>query len=125
MAANFVVKRTDVLWLNRQDEVFAEIAKLLGVEKADTQTKGWFNKRMRAMGNIIERMSDEETDALDKEAARILREGYSVEQKHKSVPVPMPHMLSLTASFTFSDWRRNIVLQDFTEWRRTIGLKWG
>ncbi|KAF8182686.1 hypothetical protein BJ912DRAFT_928435 [Pholiota molesta] len=83
LAANFVVKSTTVLWLQRRDEVFEEIATLLGVPKADTSTKGWFGKRMEAMGNILNRMSASEKQEVDDEAARILREGYDDDQKRR------------------------------------------
>lgn len=83
--ANFVVKRTDVLWKTRQDEVWTEIADILGIDTADTNTPNWFNNRMVAIGNIIGRMTDAELAQLDKEVARIGNEGYSEEEKRKYV----------------------------------------
>ena len=83
MLAHFIVKRTDVLWKRSQDKVFAEIADILGMEQADTNTPNWFSHRMVAMKNIIERMSSGELAELDKEVAAIAAEGYSEAEKRQ------------------------------------------
>ena len=82
-STGLITKRSDLLWLMRKDEVFVEIARFLGIESADTTTPKWFNKRMEALGNILESMTEEEKAELDEEGARITREGYSDEQKRK------------------------------------------
>ena len=61
------VKPIEVLWQTRQEDVFAEIAKLLGVPSANTNTEGWFSKRMQALKNILRMMSDEEAEELERE----------------------------------------------------------
>lgn len=82
-SANFTVKRSEVIWNKRRDEVFAEIAKLLHVRSADASTPGWFNMRMRALHNVHSHMTEEERLELDTEVARIAEEGYSEEQKRR------------------------------------------
>jgi hypothetical protein len=77
------VKLTDALWLTRENDVNAEIASLLGVPEATAMTPGWFGARMRAMGNIIQRMSAEEKAVLEKERDRISREGHPEEIRRK------------------------------------------
>jgi hypothetical protein len=70
------VKPIEVLWQTRQQDVFAEIARLLGVPSANTNTEGWFSKRMQAMKNILRTMSDEEAEELQREQKRIGTQGY-------------------------------------------------
>ena len=70
------VKPIEVLWQTRQEDVFAEIAKLLGVPSANTNTEGWFSKRMQALKNILRTMSDEEAEELEREQKRIGTQGY-------------------------------------------------
>lgn len=70
------VKPIEVLWQTRQEDVFAEIAKLLSVPSANTNTEGWFSKRMQALKNILRTMSDEEAEELEREQKRIGTQGY-------------------------------------------------
>ena len=70
------VKATEVLWQTRQQDVFAKIARLLGVPSANANTPGWFNKRMQALKNILSTMSDEEAEELEREQNRIAAQGY-------------------------------------------------
>jgi len=70
------VKPIEVLWQTRQQDVFAEIARLLGILSADANTPGWFQKRMLAMKNILSMMSDEEAEQLERERERIGTQGY-------------------------------------------------
>ncbi len=79
------MKRSDVVWLQQRELVFEEIARLLGEESASTDTKGWFNKRMTAIGNIIAAMTEDEKAALDKEAGRIADVGFPPEERMRSV----------------------------------------
>jgi len=78
-------KLTQVLWLTQEKDVLAEIASLLGVPEANTKTPGWFGVRMKAMGNIIERMSPEERAELEKERERISQEGHLEDVRRKYV----------------------------------------
>ena len=70
------VKPIEVLWQTRQEDVFAEIAKPLGVPSANTNTEGWFSKRMQALKNILRTMSDEEAEELERKQQRIGTQGY-------------------------------------------------
>lgn len=75
------MKRPDVLWGMRRDEVWKEIARLLNVEKASFETEGWFTKRTTAMGNIIDRMTKEQLAELDAQVEEIQQQGYPEEQQ--------------------------------------------
>ena len=79
------VKLTSALWLTHEKDVHAEIASLLGVPEATTTTPGWFGTRMKAMGNIIARMSPEEKATLEQERERISWEGHLEELRRKCV----------------------------------------
>jgi hypothetical protein len=82
-SVNLKVKRTDVIWNTRRDEVFCEIAKLRGLEEANTSTPEWFKSRMKALGNILGRMTDEEKSQLDEEVSKIANAGYPEEQRRR------------------------------------------
>ena len=79
------LKLTDALWLTQREDALAEIATMLGVSQATTNTPGWFGVRTTACGNIIQRMSPEEKAALEKDRDRICREGHPEEQKRRFV----------------------------------------
>ena len=70
------VKVTEVLWQTRQQDVFAEIARLLGIPSVNANTPGWFHKHMQALKNILSTMSDEEAEELEREQKRITAQGY-------------------------------------------------
>ena len=91
--SKLLVKRTDVVWLQQREKVFEEIARLLGEESASTDTKGWFSKRMTAIGNIIAAMTQSEKDALDKEAGTIAAIGFPPEERIRSVRRPTWHQM--------------------------------
>ncbi|KAH9481975.1 hypothetical protein JR316_0006505 [Psilocybe cubensis] len=76
-------KRTTVLWRTRPDDVYKEIASILGLEHADSTTPLAFETRSRAMGNIISRMTPQEKRALDREAETLNTVEYTDEQKLK------------------------------------------
>lgn len=79
------IKPIEVLWQTRRDDVFAEIAHLLGIESADTTTPGWLNKRMEALKNVMDSLSVEERAELDKEHKRIATQGYPEDVKRRYV----------------------------------------
>jgi len=70
---------TDILWQTHQGDVWAEIAAILNVELADTQTPGWFEMHMTPMKNILNRMTEEEKSKLQEEADRMAKEGLPAE----------------------------------------------
>ena len=74
---------TDILWWTRQGEVFSEIASIMGIESANTNTPGWFSVRRTAEKNILDRMTDIEKDKLREEADQIAVEGLPVEVQRK------------------------------------------
>lgn len=71
--------------MNHRDEVFAEIATLLGVPKADVSTPGWFGQRMKALGNILAQKTEQELMEFDREVAKIAEEGYPLDQQIQCV----------------------------------------
>jgi hypothetical protein len=74
---------TDILWWTRQDEVFEEIANLMGLESANTNTIGWFPLRTKASKNILDRMTEEERGMLETEAERLQKEGLPPDVQRK------------------------------------------
>ena len=86
------VKRTDVLWSQHRETVLSEIASLMGTETIDTSTRGWFGKRMTAMGNIIARMSDAERKELDLEVEKFASTGYPESTHIQYVYPPAPYV---------------------------------
>ena len=56
--------------------MWEEIGRLLGVENADSMTPGWIGKRMEAIHNVLEKMTDAENQELNRETRRINAEGY-------------------------------------------------
>lgn len=79
------VKRSDALWVLHREMVFEEIASILGLPSASQATPKWFQTRMKAIGNILRRMSDEEKQALDDEVREIAENGYPEPERAKYV----------------------------------------
>lgn len=79
----FKVKQIEVLWETKNDLVWAEIATLLGTDTADSNTPHWFTKRMKALKNVYERLTEEEKIELQGECNRRELEGNPEEVKRK------------------------------------------
>jgi hypothetical protein len=79
------VTRNQILWRTRKEVVFAEIARLLGIQSADANTPGWLGKRMKAMQNVYERMPPEEKAELEMERKKISIEGHPEDLRRQYV----------------------------------------
>ena len=73
---NFCPKRTEVIWHTQRQDVMDEIANILGVEEATTETQGWFAAQTPAIKNIINKMTGEELTALDIKVEEIALHSY-------------------------------------------------
>lgn len=80
---NFRPKRTEIIWGTRRQDVMDEIAKILNLEEATTQTPGWFPVRTQAIKNIIEKMTPEEVRKLDMEVEETAKRGNKDELKKR------------------------------------------
>ena len=65
----------DILWWTRQEDVFKEIASILQLDSADSNTPGWFQLRTKASKNILDAMSEEDQNSLENEANHMQWEG--------------------------------------------------
>ncbi|PPQ94601.1 hypothetical protein CVT25_010609 [Psilocybe cyanescens] len=74
---HFRPKRPDVLWHNHQAMVWAEIANIMGIEKASADTFGWFRYRTAVIKNIWTRMTEGERKAIDNEVDMCAMKGYN------------------------------------------------
>jgi hypothetical protein len=61
----------------------AEIASILNLPTADTNTPGWIGHRLPATKNILDRMTDEEKTILMEEAENYRVEGLPTEVQRK------------------------------------------
>ena len=69
------------------EQAWAEIASLLGVEKADTTTPGWLGKRLTALHNVKACLTASEVKELEAECDRLAEHGNSEQEKRRSVPM--------------------------------------
>ena len=76
---------TDILWWTRQDRVFEEIASIMGLDRADTRTPGWFTLRTKASKNIILAMTEDEKKVLEDESDLMEKEGLPQEVQRRCV----------------------------------------
>ena len=51
-----------------KESVLSEIASIMSLDSANTNTPKWFEHRMRALKNVIDAMSEEERKTLEEEA---------------------------------------------------------
>jgi hypothetical protein len=72
-----------VLWWTKPKEVLNEIATVLGLEYADTNTPGWFNYRTTAIKNILTHMSEARKNKLKAEAETFAERGLPEEVQRK------------------------------------------
>jgi hypothetical protein len=73
----------DVLWWTRPDEVLLEIAKIMDIDSANTQTPKWFQYRTRAAKNILNDMSNRAKNQLRDEADKMSAQGLPVDLQRK------------------------------------------
>lgn len=83
--AKLRVKRTDIIWMLHQDRVFQEIAKLKNLTEATSATPGWFQFRMKAIGQVIANMTEDELAAVDAKKADIAAKGFPEDERPKCV----------------------------------------
>jgi hypothetical protein len=74
---------TDVIWWTRKEEVFKEIASILHLDSADTNTPGWFQLRTKACKNLLNTMSNDERQTIEDEADRLRKEGLPEDVKRQ------------------------------------------
>jgi hypothetical protein len=60
-----------------------EIAKILNVDEATTQTPGWFTVRTAAIKNVITKMTPDELRQLDMEVEEVGKQGNNEELKKR------------------------------------------
>lgn len=85
MSNQFKVKKPDLLWRTQKDRVLKEIASILGVTEATTNTPGWFTARSTAMKNILQGMSAVEKKAFDEEIKGIQKQGYEPDVQRRYI----------------------------------------
>lgn len=81
--AKISVKRTDIIWTDYQDRVFQEIGSITGQTDVTAATPGWFNYRMKALGNVWSNMTEEDKAAVNARKAEVAATGYSEDEKPK------------------------------------------
>ena len=74
---------TDVLWWTEQKKVMEEVAVLMDLEYADTNTPGWFPLRTAAAKTIIDNMTVSEKTKLEKRAHEFAEKGFPPELQRK------------------------------------------
>lgn len=74
---------TDILWWTQQKEVFCEIASIMKLASADTNTPGWFTNRTTASKNILDAMTDEDRKKLEEKAEQFRVEGLPPDVQRK------------------------------------------
>ena len=72
---------TDILWYTQKESVLNEIASIMGLDSADTNTPKWFEHQTRASKNVSDALSEEERKTLEEEAEQMWQEGLSVDRQ--------------------------------------------
>ncbi|KAF8799826.1 hypothetical protein BYT27DRAFT_7119298, partial [Phlegmacium glaucopus] len=94
---------TDVLWWTREADVFKEIASMMDLESADTNTPGWFPLRTRAAKNLLEEMPEVEKKKLRDEADRWVIEGVPPDLQRKFAEEKWLSRFSKTAKEVYNE----------------------
>jgi len=76
-------KLSDLLWWLRRDVVLKEISNIMGLEKVDTNTPGWFEHRMLATQKILDNMMDDEKKELRRKGEEMRKNGMPEELQRK------------------------------------------
>jgi hypothetical protein len=66
---------SDVLWYLHQDDVLKEISKMMGCDKVDTYTPGWFQLRTVASKTILDNMTEAVIDELRRKGKEMAERG--------------------------------------------------
>jgi len=64
-----------MLWWTWQSDVFPEIASIIELKTADTNTPGWFQHRQTAAKNLLDKMTEAERVKLREEADKMAKNG--------------------------------------------------
>jgi len=79
----FNIKISHIVWEQKEEEVFAEIAKLMGLPFADSKTRNWFSYLSKALGNVISRLTAEEQAEMRQELEHRKKHGNPDHVKRK------------------------------------------
>lgn len=72
-----------MLWWKNPDDVMKEVASIMGLESADTNTPGWFENRTTAAKNILNVMTEAQKNRLRDEADEMAAKGLPEEVQRK------------------------------------------
>ncbi|PPQ87771.1 hypothetical protein CVT25_015013 [Psilocybe cyanescens] len=106
--AGAAMKRTEVLWQTRKDDVFAEIARLMGLDSVSTQTPNWFAFRMKALGIILQHMSALDLEKLDRQGEAIV--SAANQDNERKQQLAEKHAISRFSKGTKCHWNEMRVL---------------
>ena len=70
---------TDFLWWTQQQQVMKQVAILMDLDYADTNTPGWFNYRTAAAKIMLENMTEAEMAESQLKACEFAEKGFLVE----------------------------------------------
>ena len=74
---------TDILWWTRPQDVCAEIALIMNLPTVTTNTPGWFQQRLAATKNLLNKMTEEERRKLEDEAEKYRMDGLPLDVQRK------------------------------------------
>ena len=81
----FNMKISHIVWEQKEEEVFAEMAKLMGLPFADSKTRNWFSYLSKALRNVTSRLTAEEEAEMRQELEQRKRDGNPDHVKRKCV----------------------------------------